>query len=192
MYPRLVVMVRLLLGADYLINGINWWFKLIKPYPSISDFVAHPPPPDIVGALIQTGFMFHIVKGTELVSGAALLTNRFVPLMLVVAFPVTLPIFLTDVFLGGSLRACIMGGGAFLMNVFLILAYLRLYEPLLGPRQVPDELASTPAATPLAALRRRLMLPLALLAALAGTTMVIWLAVMMAQYAHHPAPLGAH
>lgn len=191
MSARLVAAVRVLMGLDYLINGANWWFKIIAPYPSLSDFVTHPPPPGIVGALIQTGFMFHIVKATELLTGVALLTDRFVPLMLVVVFPVTLSVFLADVFLISTLRGYLMGGGALIMNSFLILAYLNAYAPLLQARCAPDALSALPEVGVFARVLRRFLTVHALLAATVGFVMVTWIAVMVVQYLRHPMPFGA-
>ena len=196
LYPQIVIAVRLLMGTDYLINGANWWFKMITPYPSLSDFATHAPPPDFVGGLIATGFMFHIVKATEILTGLALLTNRFVPLALVMTFPVTVSVFLADVFLIATVRGFVMGGGALLMNSFLILACLSHYRPMLRMRAQPDALDGTPAAhhpetTVRFAQMRMLALPaLGVLALLAGLVMVTWVAVMMAQYAANPRPFG--
>ena len=93
--------IRILLGLVCFANGFNWFFKIITPYPSMSDFVHFMPPPDIVGALIENGILFHLVKVVELVAGIALLTNRFVPLALVVSMSVTVIVFIVDVFRPG-------------------------------------------------------------------------------------------
>ncbi|MGE0115966.1 MAG: hypothetical protein AB7T07_13920 [Steroidobacteraceae bacterium] len=193
MYAKLVTAVRLLMGFAYFVSGFNWWIKLITPYPSISDFTAQPPPPDMVGAMIQTGFMFHIVKATELLAGLALLSNRFVPLMLVVVFPVTVSICLFDVFIVAKLRGVIMGGGAFVMNAFLLFAYLDSYAPML-------KLNTTPAPwhdTQNDAIHgwnnseeyRLFRLALAIVALAFAVAVVTWLVVLIVQYALHPQPL---
>ncbi len=192
-YRMLVTAVRLLLGTDFLINGVNWWFKLIGPYPSISDYIHHPPPPDFVGAMIQTGIIFHIVKATELLSGLALLTNRFVPLMLVVVMPITVPVFVVDDLISHHLRAKVMGTGALVQNTFLILTYLSYYRSMLIARATPDSLSRYGVArtslggsstdTWLFARLIRPIMPLyGTLAAIFGIAMVSWVAVMMVQY----------
>ena len=140
MYQKLVAAVRLLLGAAYLVGGGNWFFKVIDPYPSISDYLNAPPPDDIVGALIRTGILFHMVKLVELVAGLSLLSNRFVALALVISAPVTVVVFVVDVFVSGHTRAVFMGTGSFAMHGFLLLAYLNTYRPLLAARPVPDRL----------------------------------------------------
>lgn len=179
MHARLVAVVRLMMGTEFLLNGLNWWVKLIGPYPSISDFAHRAPPPDFVGAMIQTGVMFHIVKATELLAGIALLTNRFVPLMLVAAFPVTVPVFIVDVILIHHLRGFFMGTGALLMNTFLLFSYLHCYRPMLNPRAQPD--AGRPQDIP--QLPVPLMLAYGWVATAFGAVILTWVAVMMFQYA---------
>ncbi|HVW68005.1 MAG TPA: DoxX family membrane protein [Steroidobacteraceae bacterium] len=178
MYARLVTVVRVMMGAEFLVNGLNWWVKLIGPYPSISDFAQHAPPADFVGAMIQTGVMFHLVKGTELLAGIALLTNRFVPLVLVAVFPVTVPVFIVDVILIHHLRGFFMGAGAMLMNTFLLFSYLHCYRPMLQPRAIPDARDPQGASIP-----APLMLVYGAVAAAFGTVILTWVAVMIFQYA---------
>lgn len=198
MNARLVTAARLMMGVIYLVSGVNWWFKLITPYPSISDFVNSPPPPDVVGAMIKTGVLFHLVKATELVAGIALLTNRFVPLMLVAVLPVTVNIAIVDVFFIAHQRGIIMGSGALVLNLFLMLAYIGHYRGVLAVRATPD-LAGTAApvdetsslAPGLAALLRPVMPLLAGLALLMALAMLYYVVTLMIQYAQNPLPLSA-
>ena len=182
LYSRLVTAVRLLMGADLVVNGLNWWVKLVTPYPSLSDFADRPPPPDFVGAMIATGVIFHVVKGLELIAGIALLANRFVPLALVAVFAVTVNVFLVDVFLAQRFRAYVMGIGELLMNLALLLAYLEHYRPMLRMRAEPDGCGAPAADLPpvlrsLVAVRT----PLLMVAALFGIVMIVWVAVMIVQ-----------
>lgn len=180
-YARLVTVVRLLLGADLFVNGLNWWFKLVGPYPSLSDFVGRPPPPDIVGAMIATGFLFHVVKGLELLAGIALLTNRFVPLALVAVFSVSVNVCLVDLFIAHRLRAYVMGIGELLMNAALILAYLDHYRPLLVARAAPSQPGAQAGDRAFIRVLVLLRPVLLWLAAAMGTIMIVWVAVMIVQ-----------
>jgi|HubBroStandDraft_1064217.scaffolds.fasta_scaffold122812_1 hypothetical protein len=177
LYKHLVTAARLLLGAEFFINGLNWWVKLITPYPSVSDG-ALLPKGDLVGAMIDTGILFHLVKAAELAAGIALLGNWFVPLALVVVFPVTVNVFVVDVFLHHRLRGFIMGAGAMLINSFLMLAYLGHYKTMLVRRAAVDDLnAGTDA--PLLRITRSL---LSVLAVIFGIVMVSWVAAMIVQH----------
>jgi len=194
MLNRLTAYVRILLGLVYLINGTNWFFKIITPYPSISDFVHYLPPPDIVGAMIEHGILFHLAKATEVVAGVALLANRFVPLSLVISMPVTVTVFIVDVFKPEfRLRAFLMGSGSFTMNVALLLAYYHHYRGMLAFTARPDADPSRPdmaggggVADALGAIGKPLLPVLLGASALLGTVMVAWLALMMVQYAADP------
>jgi putative oxidoreductase len=134
---KLAVLVRYLFGFNFLINGITWWWK-IMPYPT-----RHDPPnihtPQFVQAMIDTGFLFDGIKVVEVVAGVALLANLYVPLALVVAFPVTVAAWAVDVgLLGSSVRAQVLGWSVLLMNTFLMLAYIDSYSPLLRVRALPS------------------------------------------------------
>lgn len=189
LYEKLVTAVRLLMGADFFISGLNWWVKLITIYPSISDGVDKLPPGDyLVRAMINTGILFHMVKGVELVVGLALLTNRFVPLALVAALPVALNIFIA-VFNIHKLRAYTMGTGALLMNVFLMAAYFEHYRSMLTMKSAPDALESSgstlqlrPLHPVMAALLRTVRPVLAVVAVVLGAIMITWVAVMVVQH----------
>ncbi len=196
---RLVTLVRWLLGLDYLINGLNWFHKIITPYPSMSDFVAFHPPPDIVGALIDNGILFPMAKATELITGLALLGDLFTPLALVMAMTVTVPVFVVDALNPHShVRALLMGTGAIAMNLFLLCAYFghyrELFEPrgeaLLDPTRATARLGGR-AADQLAAVLRPVMPAFGVISALLGVAMLSWLVLMIVQYAMNPLPISA-
>jgi hypothetical protein len=177
LYKHLVTASRLLLGAEFFINGLNWWVKLITPYPSMSDG-ALLPKGDLLGAMIDTGILFHLVKAVELAAGVALLGNWFVPLALVVVFPVTVNVFIVDVFLHHRLRGFIMGAGAMLINSFLMLSYLGHYRTMLVRRAAVDDLSARPGPSVLRFSRSLLSVP----AVIFGMIMVIWVAAMIVQH----------
>lgn len=201
MNDRFLTAARLLMGAVYTLNGFNWWVKIITPYPSISDFLHAPPPPDVVGALINTHIMFHMVKALEMLTGLCLLANVLAPLMLVAVMPVTLSVFLVDVFFIARLRGIIMGLGSLLLNITLLMAYAGHYRAMLAVRgrmlpTTPAEIEERVASEPdLGSLLIRLVTPLlpalSLLAVGFGVVMMGWMIVMIGQYIAHPLPLSA-
>lgn len=182
------------MGIIYTLNGLNWWFKIITPYPSISDFVHMPPPPDVVGALIASGVMFHMVKAIELMTGLALLFNLLTPLMLVAVLPITISVFIVDVFFIAHLRGMVMGIGSLLLNVYLLLVHLDHYRTMLVIRAA-DGAPPSPGGANLADMAGGLIAParsvLGVAAILCGLVMLGWMVVMIAQYIAHPLPLSA-
>jgi hypothetical protein len=187
------------LGAVLFINGFNWFFKIITPYPSISDFVHYMPPPDIVGALIENGILFHLAKLIELLAGIAFLANRFVPLSLVISMSVTVTAFVVDVFRPEfRLRAFLMGSGTMAMTVTLLIAYLDNFRPMLALEQQPNPDPARPlpaeggaVAAVFGRALKPLLMPLAVVSMCIGFIQVIWLLVMVVQHVADPQPLSA-
>ena len=77
---------RILLGLVFFVFGLNGFLHL-GPQP--------PPPPAgaaFLGGLTAAGYMLPLIKGTEVVAGALLLSNRFVPLALTLLAPIVVNI----------------------------------------------------------------------------------------------------
>jgi hypothetical protein len=181
---RLTRTARLLLGFVYLLNGLNWWWKVL-PYPSISDPPLSQTPP-FVQSMIDTSFMFGGTKVVEVAVGLALLANRWVPLALVVVFPLTVGIWSVDLFLiSTSLRAQLMGWSVLLLNAFLLVAYLRYFTPMLVARASPrheaeDQVPEWPSGAQ-SALSKRALATFGIVAVALGAAASGWLILMVAQ-----------
>ncbi len=78
---------RILLGLVFFVFGLNGFLQFL-PMPPMPEA-----PAAFMAALAATGYMFPLIKGTEIVAGALLLSGRFVPLALVVLAPVVVNIF---------------------------------------------------------------------------------------------------
>ncbi len=84
--------LRLLLGALYVVFGLNGFFQFLpQPAPT-------PEGGAFLGALFTAGYMFPFIKITEILGGALLLANRST-LGAVILFPVTLNILAYHLFL---------------------------------------------------------------------------------------------
>ncbi len=73
---------RIVLGLAFFVFGLNGFLQ----------FMPMPPVPEkagaFLGALAATGYMFPLIKGTEVIAGALLLSGRFAPLALTLLAPV--------------------------------------------------------------------------------------------------------
>ena len=137
-YKSLLNIVRIIYAIQLIASGLNWWVK-ISIYPSIVDYTDRVyEPQGLVEFLISTGFMFHGVKAIELVCGILLLFGRFVPIALIVLFPITVSIFIFDVLLVHFWQGPIMGTGTLVEHVFLFLAYYSWYQPMINADAKPD------------------------------------------------------
>jgi uncharacterized membrane protein YphA (DoxX/SURF4 family) len=78
---------RSLLGLIFLVFGLNFFFG----------FLPQPPVPEaalpFLGGLAASGYVFPVIKVLEVVTGVALLANRFVPLSLALLAPIVVNIF---------------------------------------------------------------------------------------------------
>ena len=87
--------IRILFGLAFVVFGLDGFLQFI-PRPTT-------PPPQAAGefayALIKTGYMFPLIKGTEVLVGLLLVTNVFVPLALVLIAPVLVNIIAFHAFL---------------------------------------------------------------------------------------------
>ncbi|MFT3707388.1 MAG: DoxX family protein [Archangium sp.] len=104
-------------------------------FASIAYFVFPPPaelPPGnaglFVSGLAAAGYLMPLVKITELIVGLALLSNRFVPLALIVLAPVSVNIFFTHaVLMREGLPAAIV---IIALQLFLAWTHRRAYSLL--------------------------------------------------------------
>ncbi len=125
------VVVRVLLGALFVLTGLNGFLNFI------------PPPKDpmpagaaaFAGALMATGYMFKLIAGTQLVGGVLLVVGRFVPLALALLAPVVVNIVLFHAFLAptGWGMTCFV----LFAEVYLAWAYRRAFRPMLAAKVAP-------------------------------------------------------
>ena len=80
--------LRVVLGLVFFVFGLNGFLHFL-PQPPMPG-----PPGAFFGALAATGYMLPLLKGTETLAGALLLSNRFVPLALTLLAPVIVNIVL--------------------------------------------------------------------------------------------------
>jgi uncharacterized membrane protein YphA (DoxX/SURF4 family) len=125
----LLTLARILLGAWMVVNGLNH-FLPIFPQP-LGSF---PKSSELQIALIESG-LFDVVKSVEVLGGAMLILNRFVPLALVLLMPVSTVVYYNDAVLQHRWnRLLYMGTGCFYLNIILLVAYSRHYLPMLSFR----------------------------------------------------------
>ena len=198
-FDRWVTIVRWLLGVQFLLSGLNWFVKML-PYPNMFDDRSIPLKYKVVEYMIATGWMFQLAKCVEVLAGLALIINRFVPLMLVASFSVTVTTFLMDVWnwaplvswligVGTAegaakylLDAIYFGGAVLVMQGFLMFSYLPAYSPLLRARTAPH----APFGEEESAADRRgmrlFMIVLLILSLILGVTSTGWLVGMIRQW----------
>jgi hypothetical protein len=125
---------RYIQGAGFLLFGLNGFFH----------FLPQPPAPveaaSFGAALAATGYMFPLIKGTEVVTGLLLLSNRYVPLALALIAPIIVNILGFHLFLAPAGLALPL----LLLATELVLAwsYRDAFAPMLRARVSPSESSS--------------------------------------------------
>ncbi|NVJ21354.1 MULTISPECIES: DoxX family membrane protein [Myxococcus] len=128
---HLPTVARVLTGLLFFVFGLNGFLNFIPP-PS------EPIPEGAMAfsaALMKTGYMMSLIKGTEVLVGLLLLTNRFVPLALVLLAPVTVNIVAFHAFLAPS--GMVMTFIVLALHLYLAWAYRAAYRSVLVARAVP-------------------------------------------------------
>ncbi len=94
---KMPLVARIILGLLFLLSGIVGLFNLVPPPPDLPESMV-----TFMNGVMATKFMFPLIKGTEVVCGALLLSGFYVPLALIVLAPVVLNIFLINAFMAPS------------------------------------------------------------------------------------------
>jgi len=134
---KLPTAARLLLGLVFTVFGLNGFLHFL-PAPPLSGAAG-----DFAGALFATGYMFPLIKGTEVVAGLALLGNRFVPLALAVLAPIVVNIVAFHGILApaGLVLPVVLAA----LELYLAYAYRNAFAPMLAATVDPAPTADTVA-----------------------------------------------
>ena len=119
-----VLIARILLGLIFVVFSLNFFFNFIPmPKPVMSEKAQA-----FSGGLYGSGYFFQYLKVIELISGLAILFNRYTAFFLLVLFPVSVNIFLFHSILapaGVPVAATII-----ILHLFLGFAYRKYYASL--------------------------------------------------------------
>ena len=117
---------KVILGFIYLFFGLDFFLHY-----------THSGPPDpttkagvFLGALFTSGYFFVVLKSLEVIYGLLLLANWFVPLVLILLFPISINILLFNGFLAQSLVPMVISILIIVLNIYLAWTYRHVYAPL--------------------------------------------------------------
>jgi uncharacterized membrane protein YphA (DoxX/SURF4 family) len=122
---------RTVLGLVFFVFGLNGFLSFIPPPPE-------PMPEGAVAlgtAFMSSGYLFQLIKGTEVLGGLLLLCARFVPLGLVLLAPIVVNILAFHLWLlpsGTGFSLLLVG-----LELYLAWAYRQAFAPLLAARAQP-------------------------------------------------------
>jgi uncharacterized membrane protein YphA (DoxX/SURF4 family) len=120
------LVARLALGSIFMLFGLNGFFQFL-PQP------AEPPPPAALafaGAMLQTGYLFPLVKGTEVFAAALLLSGRSVPFALTLLAPIVVNIVAFHVFLAPGAMPLAIAFTTLGLGLYLAWSERAVFSPL--------------------------------------------------------------
>lgn len=131
---------RLFLGLVFTVFGLNFFLHFL-PMPA-----APPSAAAFAGALFASGYLFPLLKATEVVAGLLLLGGFFVPLALAVVAPIIINIVGFHLFLepAGLPLPLVM----LVAEIYLARRYRAAFAPMLHLRTPLPEDAEHPAGAP--------------------------------------------
>lgn len=128
-WPSYVILwLRVAFAAHALLSGLNYFLPLVPPAP-----IDASPAGPFVAEMTRIG-LYGFIKIVEVVVGACLVFNVYVPLMLVIEMPVTVSIFYLNVCVDGAPRQLYTGSRELFYNLILMAAYSSYFLPLLTAR----------------------------------------------------------
>ncbi len=129
MKKKAALVARLILGLLFFVFGLNGFLQFIPAPPGIPEAAMK-----FSGALVETGYFFPVLKGTETICGLLLLTNIAAPLALVILAPIMIQIFLFHFFLTPGAQNVAMPIFMIILHVTAASGYWHLYRPLFARR----------------------------------------------------------
>jgi len=128
---KAALVARFALGSAFLLFGLNGFFQFL-PTP------ATPPPAGAMafaGALMQTGYMFPLIKGTEVLGGMLLLSGRYVPLALTLLAPVVVNILAFHLFLAPGVGGLALPVALLILGLYLAWTERAVFKPFFDSRR---------------------------------------------------------
>lgn len=110
--------LRILLGLGYTVFGLNFFFHFL-PQPPMGESAV-----TFIMALIGSGYLFTLLKVTEIVGGLLLLSGKATPFALVLLAPITVNIVAFHLFLDPA-----TGMAAYLIGAIHIALAATRFEP---------------------------------------------------------------
>jgi uncharacterized membrane protein YphA (DoxX/SURF4 family) len=125
------LVARWFMGLIFFIFGLNGFLNFIPVPPDIP-----APAMNFYMCMAATGFMLQLISATQVVAGALMLANRYVPLALVLIAPVIVNIFLFHIFVetGGF----VLGALLLLAECYLGWAYRESFKAMLSMNAKPS------------------------------------------------------
>ncbi|MDB4285846.1 hypothetical protein N9933_00930 [bacterium] len=126
------LVTRILLGLIMVVFGLNGFLHFI-PLPALAEGSKAA---IFMGGLTAAPYFWPLLNIIKIAAGAALLAGRFIPLALVMLFPIVVNIFLYDLTM--DMNGLIMGALVLVLNLFLAWRFKDYFMQLLTQNAVAE------------------------------------------------------
>lgn len=117
------MIARVFLGGIFLISGLNGFFHFVPSSTMPGS------PMSFISTMISTGDFFYVIKFFEVILGSMILFGRFMPIALIMMFPITMNIFFFHLTLGiGSIPMAMM---TMFVHIYLIYTHRSSYDTMI-------------------------------------------------------------
>lgn len=123
----LPVAARILMALIFTVLGLNGFLNFLPQPSNMPEGAAA-----FLGALAATGYMVPLLSGVQVIVGALLLFNRFVPLALALIAPVIVNIIAYHIFLDP--RSIGLALVVLALEIYLAWVHRRAFRPMLAMR----------------------------------------------------------
>jgi putative oxidoreductase len=144
--PKPVTVARVLLGLMLIAFGADWFYHFLPFAGEVT-----PQGEAFLNALVETGYLFTLIKSIEVIAGVLLLTGFRPQLGAALVAPVAVNIALYHLLLdpNGALFAAPVVG----LEAYLLWAYRDAFAPLFAARPAEAPARRAPAAAAVPAIR---------------------------------------
>ncbi|WP_374076029.1 DoxX family membrane protein [Bdellovibrio bacteriovorus] len=125
MKNKIFMAARIILGLIFFVFGLNGFLNFIPAPPTMPEGAMA-----FMTGMMAAPYFFPVLKGTEVICGALLLSGFAAPLALVILAPITLQIFFFHSFLTPGLENVVMPVVMIALHVTAAMGYWSLYKPL--------------------------------------------------------------
>lgn len=129
---KLPMIARILLGLPFLVFGLNGLIHFMPMPPMEGD------PATFISALLLAGYLMPLVALVQAVSGALLLSGRFVPLALTLLAPILINIIGFHAVLAPAPKDFVMPIVLLVLEIYLAWAYRAAFKPMLEAKVTPS------------------------------------------------------
>ncbi len=124
MKEKVLMVFRILFGLMMVNSGLNKFLQYM-PMPEMT-----PEAGALMGAFMESGYMFPLVAVVELIAGAMIISKRFNALGAVLMMPVTINIFFVHTVLDPA--GFVMGAVLLALNVWFLIANKEKFNALIA------------------------------------------------------------